>query len=100
MNALCVMSDTERLQLLREVTETTVYDEKKGESLNKWRRITLTMKKINDHLQYIEERLDEFCMIKNKEERGKIWIKLSMQELMTLVVGEIFIRKVRKLMGL
>ena len=35
MNALCVMSDTERLQLLREVTETTVYDEKKGESLNK-----------------------------------------------------------------
>ena len=29
------------------------------------------MKKINDHLQYIEERLDEFCMIKNKEERGK-----------------------------
>ena len=35
LNALCVMSDTERLQLLREVTETTVYDEKKGESLNK-----------------------------------------------------------------
>ena len=35
VNALCVMSDTERLQLLREVTETTVYDEKKGESLNK-----------------------------------------------------------------
>ena len=49
------------------------------------------IEKINDHLQYMEERLDELCMIKNKEKRGKILMKLSMQELMTLVVGEIFI---------
>ena len=35
VKALCVMSDTESLQLFKEVTGTTVYDEKKRESLSK-----------------------------------------------------------------
>ena len=66
VNALCVMSDTERLQLLKEVAGTTVYDEKKRESLNKMEENHTNIEKINDHLQYMEERLDE--LKKEKEE--------------------------------
>ncbi|KAL3823137.1 hypothetical protein ACHAXA_010393 [Cyclostephanos tholiformis] len=59
VNALCTMSDGERLQLLREVAGTTVYDEKKEESLAKMDENRASIEKINETLQYMEDRLDE-----------------------------------------
>ena len=59
VNALCTMSDEERLQLLKEVAGTTVYDEKKEESLAKMEENMTSIEKINETLEYMEERLDE-----------------------------------------
>ncbi len=59
VNALCTMSDGERLQLLKEVAGTTVYDEKKKESLVKMEENNSSIEKITETLQYMEERLEE-----------------------------------------
>ena len=59
VNALCTMNDTERLRLLKEVAGTTVYDEKKIESLQKMEENKSSIEKINDILDTIEERLTE-----------------------------------------
>ena len=59
VNALCTMSDGERLQLLKEVAGTTVYDEKKAESLAKMEENKSSVDKIQETLSYMEQRLDE-----------------------------------------
>lgn len=59
VNALCTMSDAERLQLLKEVAGTTVYDEKKAESEAKMEENRSSIEKIHEILSYIEQRLDE-----------------------------------------
>ena len=59
VNALCTMSDAERLMLLKEVAGTTVYDEKKAESLQKMEENKSSIEKIHEILQYIEQRLEE-----------------------------------------
>jgi len=59
VNALCVMSDGDRLRLLKEVAGTTVYDEKKEESLKKMEENRSNVNKIRDSLVYMEERLEE-----------------------------------------
>ena len=59
VSALCTMSDGERLALLKEVAGTTVYDEKKAESLAKMEENKTSIFKIHEILSYIEERLDE-----------------------------------------
>merc|ERR1711862_38483 len=58
-NALCTMTDGERLTLLKEVAGTTVYDEKKAESLAKMSENEADIKKISEMLAYIDERLNE-----------------------------------------
>eukprot|EP00559_Dactyliosolen_fragilissimus_P001253 CAMPEP_0184864430 /NCGR_PEP_ID=MMETSP0580-20130426/14928_1 /TAXON_ID=1118495 /ORGANISM="Dactyliosolen fragilissimus" /LENGTH=1284 /DNA_ID=CAMNT_0027363219 /DNA_START=16 /DNA_END=3870 /DNA_ORIENTATION=- len=67
VNALCVMSDKERLNLLKEVAGTTVYDEKKAESLKKMEDNRSSVAKIEESMQYMEERLDEL-----KEEKEEL----------------------------
>ena len=59
VNALCTMSDEERLSLLKEVAGTTVYDEKKSESLTKMEENKSSIEKINEMLTYIDTRLEE-----------------------------------------
>jgi len=59
VNALCTMSDGERLMLLKEVAGTTVYDEKKAESLAKMDENKSSIEKIDDILSEIESRLAE-----------------------------------------
>ena len=59
VNALCTMNDAERLRLFKEVAGTTVYDEKKKESLQKMEENKSSIEKINDILDTIEERLTE-----------------------------------------
>lgn len=56
---LCTMSDVERLTLLKEVAGTTVYDEKKAESLMKMEENANRIDKINEILISIEDRLSE-----------------------------------------
>jgi len=56
---LCTMSDAERLALLKEVAGTTVYDEKKTESLAKMEENSTRIAKIDEILGSIEDRLDE-----------------------------------------
>lgn len=55
----CTMSDVERLRLLKEVAGTTVYDEKKNESLAKMEENAGSCAKIQDILSDIEDRLTE-----------------------------------------
>lgn len=59
VNALCTMNDEERLRLLKEVAGTTVYDEKKTESLAKMEENKSSIEKIDEILETIEARLDE-----------------------------------------
>lgn len=59
VNALCTMSDAERLALLKEVAGTTVYDEKKSESLARMSENEADIAKISEMLAYIDERLQE-----------------------------------------
>jgi len=59
VNALCVMSDIDRLNLLKEVAGTTVYDEKKSESLQKMEENRVHIEKIDENLLYMENKLDE-----------------------------------------
>ena len=59
VNALCTMSDAERLQLLKEVAGTTIYDEKRTESEAKMEANQSDVEKIQEILDHIEHRLDE-----------------------------------------
>jgi structural maintenance of chromosome 3 (chondroitin sulfate proteoglycan 6) len=56
---LCTMSDAARLRLLMEVAGTTVYDEKKSESLLKMEENRNSIEKITEMLDNINERLQE-----------------------------------------
>lgn len=56
---LCTMSDSARLRLLKEVAGTTVYDEKKAESIAKMEENSNSIAKITEMLSNIEERLQE-----------------------------------------
>jgi structural maintenance of chromosome 3 (chondroitin sulfate proteoglycan 6) len=56
---LCTMSDAARLRLLKEVAGTTVYDEKKSESLLKMEENRNSIEKITEMLDNINERLQE-----------------------------------------
>ncbi len=76
VNALCVMSDKERLELLKEVAGTTVYDEKKKESQIKMEENHENMNKIQETLAYMNERLDE---LRSEKEELTIYTKLEKQ---------------------
>lgn len=56
---LCMMRDHERLNLLKQVAGTTVYDEKKQESLAKMEENNASIDKISQILKDIDERLFE-----------------------------------------
>jgi len=74
VNALCVMRDEERLELLKEVAGTTVYDEKKGESEKKMIENRASTEKIQETLQFMEERLEE---LRGEKEELTIYQKLD-----------------------
>lgn len=74
VNALCTMSDEERLNLLKEVAGTTVYDEKKKESLLKMEENNSSILKINEMMDYIDSRLSE---LQNEKEELTKYQKLD-----------------------
>lgn len=74
VNALCTMSDAERLMLLKEVAGTTVYDEKKEESLGKMEENRASIEKITETLEYMENKLDE---LKDEKEELDAYQKLD-----------------------
>jgi len=76
VNALCVMTDEMRLELLKEVAGTTVYDEKKKESKLKMEENSENMEKIQETLNYMNERLDE---LRSEKEELTIYTKLDKQ---------------------
>ena len=63
---LCVMRDKDRLNLLKEIAGTTVYEERRDESLKILLDTTNKQERINEVLTFIEERLSE--LEKEKEE--------------------------------
>ena len=74
VNALCTMSDNERLMLLKEVAGTTVYDEKKEESLAKMEENKASIEKINETLAYMENKLED---LKGEKEELNQYQKLD-----------------------
>lgn len=67
IQSLCLANDVERLQVLNEVAGTTVYDTKKQESLAQMDDNTDKVRKVNDILSRIEERLQEL-----QREKGEL----------------------------
>lgn len=63
---LCVMKDSDRLNLLKEVAGTTVYEERRAESLRIMQENIGKQDHIKEVLDFIDERLDE--LEKEKEE--------------------------------
>lgn len=63
---LCVMKDKDRLNLLKEIAGTTVYEERRSESLKIMQDAISKQDKIDEVLQFIDERLSE--LDKEKEE--------------------------------
>jgi structural maintenance of chromosome 3 (chondroitin sulfate proteoglycan 6) len=59
IQALCLMSDAERLKLLQQVAGTTLYEDKKAESLVKMEENSQSIEKINSILADIDKRLGE-----------------------------------------
>jgi structural maintenance of chromosome 3 (chondroitin sulfate proteoglycan 6) len=59
IQSICVMSDTERLRLLQQVAGTTLYEDKKAESLVKMEENSQSIEKINSILSDIDNRLNE-----------------------------------------
>mmetsp|Transcript_932 Transcript_932/g.2174 ORF Transcript_932/g.2174 Transcript_932/m.2174 type:complete len:1364 (+) Transcript_932:353-4444(+) len=59
VNALCLMKDEQRLGLLKEVAGTTVYEERRRNSESILADTKNKRNKIQDVVNYIEERLDE-----------------------------------------
>lgn len=66
VQALCTMSDENRLRLLKEVAGTTVYDERKSESLVKMEENRNSVHKISEMLESIEERLETLSSEKDE----------------------------------
>ncbi|KAI9005213.1 putative chromosome segregation protein SudA [Gaertneriomyces semiglobifer] len=69
ITALTNAKDAERLQLLKEVAGTRVYEQRRAESLKIMEETESKQKKIDEHLQHIEERLTE--LEEEKEELKK-----------------------------
>eukprot|EP00605_Chrysophyceae_sp_TOSAG23-4_P000929 GSChrysophyteH1.ASY1.ANO1.1029.1 assembled CDS len=63
---LCVMKDTDRLTLLKDIAGTTVYEERRNESLAIMKETATKQDRIEEVLTFIEERLTE--LEKEKEE--------------------------------
>ncbi|CAJ1934816.1 unnamed protein product [Cylindrotheca closterium] len=59
IQSLCLMSDSQRLQLLQQVAGTTLYEDKKRESQIKMDENTQSIEKINSILSDIDQRLNE-----------------------------------------
>eukprot|EP00771_Trimastix_marina_P001020 gnl/Trimastix_PCT/2064.p1 GENE.gnl/Trimastix_PCT/2064~~gnl/Trimastix_PCT/2064.p1 ORF type:complete len:1189 (+),score=483.16 gnl/Trimastix_PCT/2064:114-3680(+) len=59
VNALTMMHDRDRLELLKEVAGTRVYDQRRSESVKLLEEDELRRHEIGESLQYIEERLGE-----------------------------------------
>ncbi|KAK6341176.1 Structural maintenance of chromosomes protein 3 [Orbilia brochopaga] len=59
VTTLTNMKDPERLTLLKEIAGTQVYEQRRAESLKIMDDTSLKRKKIDELLQYIEQRLDE-----------------------------------------
>eukprot|EP00980_Cylindrotheca_fusiformis_P008943 scaffold1909_cov130-Cylindrotheca_fusiformis.AAC.10 len=59
IQTLCLMSDAQRLELLQQVAGTTLYEDKKGESLLKMQENEQSVEKINSILADIDQRLNE-----------------------------------------
>jgi len=59
IQTLCLMTDAQRLALLQEVAGTTLYEDKKAESLVKMTENAQSIEKINEILQDIDQRLNE-----------------------------------------
>jgi len=59
IQSLCLMTDTQRLELLQQVAGTTLYEDKKSESLVKMQENSQSIEKIDSILTDIDERLNE-----------------------------------------
>lgn len=59
IQTLCLMTDIQRLELLQQVAGTTLYEDKKGESLVKMQENAQSVEKINSILADIDQRLNE-----------------------------------------
>eukprot|EP00940_MAST-03C_sp_MAST-3C-sp2_P002423 g2423.t1 len=69
VNKLCSMKDKERLELLKEVAGTSVYEKRRQESLKIMRDTNNRREKIDEVIVYIEKRLGD--LEEEKEELGK-----------------------------
>lgn len=72
--ALCAMTDRNRLELLKEVAGTRVYDERREESLKIMEETDQKREKITDVIQYIESRLAE---LESEKEELKAFQRLD-----------------------
>eukprot|EP00537_Pseudo-nitzschia_pungens_P008168 CAMPEP_0172361260 /NCGR_PEP_ID=MMETSP1060-20121228/5117_1 /TAXON_ID=37318 /ORGANISM="Pseudo-nitzschia pungens, Strain cf. cingulata" /LENGTH=1286 /DNA_ID=CAMNT_0013083473 /DNA_START=670 /DNA_END=4530 /DNA_ORIENTATION=+ len=59
IQSLCLMTDVQRLELLQQVAGTTLYEDKKSESLVKMQENSQSIEKIDSILGDIDERLNE-----------------------------------------
>jgi len=59
IQSLCLMTDLQRLDLLQQVAGTTLYEDKKSESLVKMQENSQSIEKIDSILRDIDERLNE-----------------------------------------
>ena len=59
IQTLCLMTDAQRLSLLQQVAGTTLYEEKKNESMAKMQENAQSIEKIDTILQDINQRLEE-----------------------------------------
>ena len=59
IQSLCLMTDAQRLELLQQVAGTTLYENKKSESLVKMQENSQSIEKIDSILSDIDERLNE-----------------------------------------
>ena len=59
IQSLCLMTDAQRLELLQQVAGTTLYENKKSESLVKMQENAQSIEKIDSILKDIDERLNE-----------------------------------------
>ncbi|KAL9651690.1 hypothetical protein ABK040_009305 [Willaertia magna] len=56
---LTTMKDSERLELLKEIAGTKVYDQRRSESMKIMQETDQKKQKINEVIEYVEQRLDE-----------------------------------------
>lgn len=74
VNALAVMKEKERLELLKEVAGTKVYEDRRQESLKILQETQVKREKIQEVISYIEERLKE---LEGEKEELKQYQKLD-----------------------